>query len=645
MTLGRTRKLAPLLLFVTCVPIASAAQHGAQLAELVAHWGDEIYDRREQIPHYDADTNLVRDGAGRLNIAETSLNYAAALVAADEKPERAHAVIEAVLATQATGDDAARGLFPWYLGGTPTSDATLYLGPTLAWLAQARGIPADLHARLQQSAKLALEGLLAEGVRPREGFGLAMWAGSVASLGAATGDSEAQRAAADGVRRELAVLKTRGPNGVHSPTYDALRIGGLRWAWQHAADDAARAEAGMALRLRYLDMLQRYEPTSAIVAGAIGSAYEADYLGSTGVARYLLACDLPSALAATEMATPLAMYFALSEYTLPDDLVAVAEGLQQPREVRTRTPSPEEEVAEEAGTCTWLAPGISLGTMSGQVDHTSIPILATSDAPERPTSYFYIFGGPATVHSAQAGPLAICSFNFDAVGTPKRLQAGLQGILGPRDQIDRVIIGRHEWIGEPEAVGGNLPVVVQRGSTYVGVKILEVAVGAEMRSPVKPGRLSWLREGNMDSLSLVVFGRHADYPLKNPLYDVRVGLLVEVAPIAQFESLDAFAEHVSSRRVTQRIAQSRVRVDEQRQRQIPGRHELTPLAEIRFLDLLEHTMMLEDDEGLSLGLVEELAQNRLLSRTVPAELPNGYLWYSPELTLTTGADIAPTPGQ
>ncbi|MGC9316978.1 MAG: hypothetical protein ACP5KN_02945 [Armatimonadota bacterium] len=636
----RATCVATLMLLAACSAL-SAAPHSRHLAALVVRYGDEVYDRREQQTRYDEATHLVRDAAGRLNLVETSLNYAAALLATGENPERARRVIEAVLQRQVIDESSPRlGLFPWYAeeGAEADADATMYIAPTLAHLAMTYEGDATVRRLLAERAELALQGLLGAEGRPEEGFGLAMWAGAVASLGAAANDGEARAAAAEAVRRGLALVRSEGPGGVHSPTYDALRLGGLRWAWQFAADEQVRTECELALRLWYLDMLQRYEPTSAILAGAIGRSYAADYLGDSGVARYLLACDLPSAMAATGSAGPLAMYFALCDYALPEDLVAMGES-SAVVQMRTRVPSGEEDVLEEAGTCTWVAPGMSLGTMSGVAEASSIPILATCDLPLRPTSYFYVLGAPATVQSVQTGPLALCSFNFDAVGVGRRTQVGVRGILGRRDQIERAVVGRHEWIGEPEAVGQNSVVAVRRGSSYVGVKILEVAMGAEMRSGVKPASLEWLREGNMDSLMLQVYGREAQYHPPKPLYDVRVGLLVEVAAVSEHESLEAFAEHVGQWKVRQRIEKQRVRVEREQRRQIPGRHELKTLKEMRFLDLLYHSMMLAD-ESLPLGLTEELVRNVLISRTVPAELPEDYLWVSPELTLTAGGELS-----
>lgn len=639
---GRLRHLAALLVLALLLSIpACAAEYGLHLATLVVGYGDAVYDQRSGAGFYDEATHLVRDASGRLNVAESSLNYAAALLMTGGDAARAGQIIEAVLAHQDRAEGSPTvGLFRWYPDENAAFDAsaTWYIAPTLAWLANTVE-DAQLQAKLAESAGLALQGLLHAPDRPREGFGLAMWSGAVCALGAAVGDATAQQIGGAAVTEMLAKLRTRGPAGVPSPTFDALRIGGLRWAWQFAPDEASRAAAQIALRIYYADVLQRYDPLSGMVVGPIGLSYESDYLGTTGVPRYLLACDLPSAVAATRAAGPLAMYFALSNYRPPQGLVALAEDAGGASEVRSRTPDSTRQAAESASSCTWRAPRMSLGTMSGTVEPTSIPVLATCDLPERPTSYFYALGAPATVHSAQSGPLALCSFNFDGAGVGTRMRVGVRGVLGRRDQIDRVIVGRHEWIGEPEAVGQNAVLALQRGSSYLGVKILEVGQGGAIRSEVKPGVIEWYAEGNMDSLMLTVYGRNEGYPLPRPLYDVRVGLLVEVAPAADYGSLQEFAEHVGARRVAQTVEETRVRTDLEEERQIPGRDEPRAIGEMRFARFLKHTMMLVD-EALPLGLTEELLRNQLAERTLPVTLPPDYLWASPALTLAAGGDPA-----
>ncbi len=632
------RYLAIILSAVAVIGNASAAEHGSHIALLVAQQGLERWDALHEDTESPVETPLITDGTERRNLAETNLNWAAALLESGERTELAHQVIEAVLSHQDTEDGSrTEGLFRWYADpdGGYSLDATLYLGPALAHLA-ASDRAGELRATLQERAGLALQGLLSSD-RPKDGVGLAMWAGATACLAAAVDEPEGREAAASAVSGLYGRLKREGLAEVHSPTYDALRIGGLRWALQFAEDETAISEARGALQICYADMLQRYDPATGMLAGAIGTAYPADYLGNAGVARYLLACDLPSALALTRAPSPLAMYFALSDYDLSADLSAMAEDRSEEIQLRTRTPGPEDsEAAEAVSTSTWVADGMSLGTMSGPVSTSSIPIMATCDLPERPTTYFYPFGGTVTLQSAQSGGLALCSFNFDRVGVGARIKAGVQGMLGRRDQIDRVIIGNHDWIGEPEAVGQNTVVAVQRGSSYVGIKIL--AVDSERRAAsVKPGSVEWLREGNMDSLMFRVYARRAGYPLSEPIHDVRVGLLIEVAAAADFANLDEFAERVAKRRVSQSISNERARVDEAEEAGIPGRHEIRTGAEIKFARFAYHEMTL-DESNLTLGLREELLRNQLISRTLPVALPEDYLWASPGLVLQRGEE-------
>lgn len=645
------RYLAIILMVAATAAVGPAAEHGSHIALLVAQQGLEAWDAEMEAGT--STPELLPDGRARRNLAETNLNWAVALLESGERSELAQGVIEAVLEHQDLEDGSkTRGLFRWYADPAQpySADATLYLAPALAHLAKS-GRPEALQDRLRERAAMALEGLLSAD-RPKDSFGAAMWAGAVASLADAADQPAALDAAAKAVSGLLTRLKREGAGSIHSPTFDALRIGGLRWALEFAGNEAAQTEASTALRICYADMLQRYDPATAMVTGAIGTAYPADYLGDTGVAQYLLACDLPSALAQVSSPSPLAMYFALSDYELTSEQVAMAEAGGKELEIRARTPvsgeveypplvEGEEELiapAEARSTCTWVTEGMSLGTMSGEVGESTIPIMATCDLPERPTTYLYPFGGTATVQSAQSRGLAVCSFNFDGVGMGTALRAGVQGMLGRRDHIDRVLIGHHEWIGEPEAVGQNTVVAVRRGSSYVGIKILWVGGAGGTASSVKPAGIEWLREGNMDSLMLRVYARRGNYPLSEPMYDVRIGLLVEVAAASEFGSLEQFSEHVAGRKVSHSTSEDAVRIDNQdSRREIPGRHEIKTGAEIRFAKFLYHQVALED-ETLPLGMTEELLRNRLISRTLPVELPAGYLWASPGLNLQQGAE-------
>ena len=225
--------------------------------------------------------------------------------------------------------------------------------------------------------------------------------------------------------------------------------------------------------------------------------------GATGVAQYLL-CDLPSALAQTIGRA--AGDTALSDYALPADLLARRERSARHGEMDADARSGRSgHRGNEHLHVGWLRD--EPGHDERPVDGPCVPILATCDLPERPTSYVYPFGGPATLSSAQTGGLALCSFNFDGVGLGPRTRVGVACVLGRRDQIDRVLIGRHEWIGEPEAVGQNAVVAVRRGRSYVGLKM---STSARRRAPHgrQPGGIEWFAEGNMDRWSSV-YGRQA----------------------------------------------------------------------------------------------------------------------------------------
>ncbi len=634
------------VILATAAGPALASPHLSEIAERVVAYGKAYYDEEKGLRHLDEQSGFVRDDNGRLNVAECTLNYAAAGFETGKEPEKVVSTIAAVLSQQdRDAASATRGLFRWFAEKGVQHDvyATLYLAPVLARLTRELAQPggAQQESSLTESCRLALEALLAQSFTPEEEVGCLMGAGALCSLGAAVGDRAAQERGAGLVRQWLHRTAIRGATNEHRPTYDALKIGGLRWAWENAADEGARKEAETALELCYRDMLQRYHPAAATVGGAIRSAYPADYNGGGGLALYLLSADLPSALQASTEPGPLVMYFALSDYELPSDLLALATARDEAYEVRTRSPEDKETEEPETSTCTYVAPGFTLGTMTGPCDSGSIPLFATWDLPDKPTSYFYLIGGPAHLSSAQSGPLALCSLNFDYVGVARRYQVGLRGVLGARENIDGVMIDGVEWEGEPDAVAQGSSVTLQQGGSYLGVKILQCGAGERggLPSGVKPGMIAWFGGDAGASLLLNVYGRQADYALQQPLENVRVGLLVEAAPASAYDSLEEFATVFSRRRVREQIHSREQRMRELEETDPLRPHKPKTKAEMVFVRTLEHSMMLDTGE-VKLGLVEDLIGDRLLSQTLPVELPPDYLWLSPALSLNVGQAIA-----
>ncbi len=627
---------------------ALASEHLPQIAALVVAYGDETFNAGdEELANFDAETGLVRDGSGNLNVAEASLNYATALVELGVGTDRFARALAASLERQDRREGSETlGLFQWIArpGAAYDADATLYLAPALAYLtrelADGGGTAADM---VRESASLALTGLLAHPKTARDGFAAAMWAGAVCTLGESVGETAGGEAGRNLVAAWLARATTVGLADASSPTYDALRIGGLRWAWEFAADEQARAQAALALELCYRDMLQKYDPNAAMVGGAIARAYAADYNGDSGVARYLLAADLESAFGALSDAEPLAMYFALSQYDLSDELTALAEERGEPYEVRTRAPDVEDPTVEMSSACTWVGATSTLGTVSGQAPTWSVPVMMTSDAPRRPTSYLYLPTVPASVQSVQSGPLAICNFTFDGVGVGTRKQVSVRAVLGCEPEVDEVLVNGNEWIGEPEAVGQNGTVVLRRGSSYLGLKVLECGPPGGSLSNSKPAILTYMGAGDDRSVTLEIFGRQADYPLAKPLHNVRVGVLIEVASVDEFDSPLAFARHLASRRVRQSVKKHKERAKELEETNPTRPNAPKSRAEMVFLEsLLEslrHTMQLTD-ENHPLGLVEDLSAQRIISRTLPVELPPKYLWLSPALSLDVGGKLS-----
>ena len=117
-----------------------AAENGLPLARLVVDYGGSVYDRRSGATFYDEAGRLVRDAKGRLNLAECSLYYAAALLMTGGDATRAGQIIEAVLAHQDRAPASrTRGQFRWYADEDAEFDlAHVALAPTLAHTGRCR---------------------------------------------------------------------------------------------------------------------------------------------------------------------------------------------------------------------------------------------------------------------------------------------------------------------------------------------------------------------------------------------------------------------------------------------------------------------------------------------------------------------------
>ena len=610
----------PLLLILTMLPAHAALREGDRAAaEAVVAYGRA---------HLDAATGLVTDPAGSPNLPESSIGYVIACLETGQNLEGAKSVLGKLLALQqASGTQA--GNFPWYAvaGATPGDDATLYLAPLLAYLrrAHAAALGEDLASRLQAALNLLHQRLPRISAGPTDDPRYLLRAGARAMVGAAL-DNEGAAVAVSEVAAWMRRVALEGLPQGHSPSFDTSRLLALKWI-REVASDAQIPVVEQALRVVALDLAQRVDSASQYLAGAVATAFPADYASASGAATYVLHTDF--GLPLPEKIDPYVMAALVPSWRTPESIQALAR-TGSPTMLRTRGPAPVR------ATDTYLGAGFSLGTMSGEVSGSTLPIFLTFGRTARPTAYFYCSPAPCAVQSVQAEGLSLSSFNFDGLATAARKQAWVRGVLGRPEDIEEVYCYGVKWNDLPTSLGEQESVAFKTRACYVGLTLARVGSAANQTgASAQPATLRWTGENRTGDLVLTVYARQADYVLPRPENNMRAGVIVEVAPEAAYLTLADFVKHLAEGRLKQTLRAVRQRVPTAEKPRDPNVLIPEPQAKIDmvFRNTLEQTSEYSLS-GRSLLIVEDLIGNIYLQRAIDGKpLEEKYLWESDKLKL------------
>ncbi len=565
--------------------------------------------------HYDKTTGLITDKYGRPDVVGSSIGFVAVALAGSEKNRQlARDVLSAILSNQDTTEHSATcGHFKW-LGGPKAdyqSSATLYVVPLLAYIHVTYGsavLGSDLDGKVIAALQLGKTALQRDERRGEDGTTYLLRAAALAAAGRALDDtglvSRAVELAAKWGRR----VRAHGMPEGHSPTYDALKVAALRWVcW------AGPARAGLedAYKLLWFDFVQRADKNTGCLAGAIRTAFGDDYLTGASVASYLIYFDLGGPRPA--VIEPFAAYL-----LVPPPLGIVVSPPSMPLTVTTACDEPDAVTR----TDTFVCPDFTLGTLSGHVNDDAILALVTySLGGDQPTSYFFMRGGPASVSSIQHENTAIVSVDFDNLGGRGRQQAWVDGIIGTRYNIERVLLFGTDWPGFDVAVGEMSVLAVQTRNCYLAVRPLHCgpAVGRQVREGPKAAMLGWIGSGPTSQLRLRIYAHHPASPQPaRPLDNVRATFMVRVEPRGAFQSLEEFSRAVTRTRVLQTVKRQKKRLrDQEDARKPPMLTEWKPKskAEMVYQHFLFHTINYTSPD-LSMVLTEDMIANQPVSRTV-----------------------------
>lgn len=577
------------------------------------------------------------------DVNSQSPGYVVAALSGGGNIEVAGQVLAAVLATQdRTPKSPTLGLFPSrQLGGTPELEATCRILPLLAWIAQhdAR-LPEALRLQVDGALALAYEAVAKAKVPAEAGALTLVRAAALATAGPALRHPEGVAAAQGIVKAWLRRALEWGCASGHGPGMEAVQVGALNWV---AAAGGVFPELEQAQRLLLLDMVQRVQPGSGALAGAVTAAEPGDYAEGGELHRYLL--FLANLGTPPVVVRPSAMYFAACEYA-PEEVAEVTLPTL-PRLVTTLAKDQDpKRPAAITRTDTYLTDLFSLGTMTGPLGQRSLPVRLTLAGQDNPSVYFYASCIPARVTSVQRENLAAVSVNFLAAGAAEAPQAYLRGVFGRRGEIRGIRMNTSVWPDPqpPAAVAQGSVVAVERDGVFIGVRLMlcGAALPAQRVGGAKPGVLQWRGEGANEELELLVYARKQTYPLPRPEPNQLAGVLVSVAPATAYESLEEFSKALLSGRLRQSVSFAKELIKPP----VDPAHELLHPTEPHFkvdykvIPHLYHDLTYQSGD-LSLYLKEDLVGGQVLAREANGvALPAAGPWQSPLLSLPWDARVA-----
>ncbi len=610
-------RLVLVVCLLTGISTAQADERDERYRNLV-NWLSSSDECKAEI---DEATGLVMDRVGQPSVATESTGYVLAACESDTNITQAQQVLKAVLAAQDTQPGSARqGQFPWLAGQEQacTLQATYFASPVLAeiYLEHSEKLSPELQTKLRSGLELALAAVKGKPAPSEDDVTALLRTASLAMLGRALG---ADQQIAESLKQVASWLGETLDNGLrdgHSPASDSYRLAALKWIWQAAGAQMRSQQLQDALMLMYYDLAWRIQPEVGALAGAALYARPADYLYGGEYSPYLIYVDLGGP--APPQVTQFAMFFVAPDYAPPAELLA---------RVRRHLPFQLSTEAREGAyivrTDTYLHDRFSLGTMTGQPSATSIPLLITlAGLPELSTAYFFADPRPSYVTSMQVNNVGMITVDFDLIGRGNRLTAWLRGVLGVRSQIDQVIVSQDEWKGLPTAIPAMGTVAIQRGGCYVGIRVLRAGPveGKDVISGPKPAVLEWTGPSDDAVLQLTVYARKRTYRLRQPLNNLRAGVVVKVVPVSSFESLAAFAADFARARLQQSIERAKELLHEPTDpfKAVLTEHKPKSKSELEYKHMLLHTISYQSSET-SWQVQEDMLNEEVTIRSANGE--------------------------
>jgi hypothetical protein len=417
----------------------------AAMRRTVIQYGDRYYDEKAHLVRRTDDMFQ-----GRINIAQHSPEYAAALLDVNEQVERANRIILAMLDHQWLRDKGTwrYGNFIWWGDAKRPEDpnAVAFMTP---WLCTYRiqhrdRLTEETVARLDKALPLCLTAVRAHHGPVHYDNIWFLKAASMTMLARAMNQPGLLKEAETRLDQWIAYTAEHGINEFNSPTYAPVNIYALEFIWGHAPETSKtlREKTRQLLDFCYADLFMNWHPESGISAGTHSRAYPRERSTSYSLAS-VLAHRHTSHVIPHERMRSFEYNFVANDYPVPERIRAYARGISEPFELRASHPIWTFKGRRVERTL-YRASAFTLGTQTGYraTADQALPFKITyagSPVEERAS-----FIQPVPAHDGsrkqatiqfahhQVGPRAIVLYEANQRG--RRESAYLRLVIEPREK-------------------------------------------------------------------------------------------------------------------------------------------------------------------------------------------------------------------
>jgi hypothetical protein len=504
MTAFGKRRLASICAALLGGTLVTAAVSGAgesafkkRIRDGVIRSGDRNYDEKTRL--------IVSTGRypGRIHVAQSSPEYAAALLDAGKRVNRANAVIAALLDHQWLKDKDTHwyGNFIWWHGQKRPKDANAvaFMTPWLCYyvLEHEEKLTEANRKRLRKALPLCLTA-----VRKHRGpvHYDNIWLLKIASrvtLGLAMKQPKLIAEAETRLDEWIRYVSRNGINEFNSPTYAAVNVYALEFVWRYAPESATslRKKTRQLLDFCYADVFQNWHWEAEVGAGAHSRAYPRDRLTGKSLVEFLIRRHCGGELRAA--IRPFEYNFVFSDYSPPDFVRAMARKAgRTPMTLHCSHPGWTREIRVDRSL--YVIPEVTLGTQTGYRANAdqALPFKITyagSKAEERAS-----FITPVPAHNPesrtrgsiafahhQEGPRAIVLYEADIKG--RKQSAYLRLVIDPSESgkmVEEIAVDGKPYDGKRRELKPGAVVAWRAGKAAVAVRLLE-GLGVDAANPGK----------------------------------------------------------------------------------------------------------------------------------------------------------------